>query len=43
MVRGLECAERLSRMKIVQYLLDLAKSLVIGDPAGSHFGEGKFE
>lgn len=45
MVRGADCAERLSKMKMVliQCSLDLAKSLVIGDSAVSRFGEGKVE
>ena len=45
MVRGADCAERLSKMKtvLIQCPLDLAKSLVIGDPAVSRFGEGKVE
>ena len=45
MVRGVDCAERLSTMKMVfiQRPLDLAKSLVVVDPAVSRFGEGTVE
>lgn len=45
MVRGVDCAERLSKMKMVliQCPLDLAKSLVIVGPAVSRFGERKVE
>lgn len=45
MVRGVDCTERLSKMKMVltQCPLDLAKSLVIVGPAISSFGEGTVE
>lgn len=45
MVRGADCAESLSKRKtvLIQCALDLAKSLVVGDPAVSHVGEGEVE
>lgn len=45
MVRGADCAERLSKRKtvLIQRPLDLAKLLVVGDPAVSRVGEGEVE